>query len=132
MPAPNDLNSRIALRKGWKLRPADYPYRPTLWQKPDGTVAVFVPDYVGTLKGMAGMMQELNEHAKAYGQYWWWGQNSYRLVDAPRDSFICVRHGLVAHTLFLVPWFWSDPKRPGDCVGDAYLSVKKAVDASTD
>ena len=114
----SDLNDRIAIAKGWTWQ--DDKWFP--WHNATGGLAT-LPDYVGTLEGVAGMLRELNERAKANDQYWWWGVNVRRLVDAPRNAFICVRHGIAEHTLFLVPWFWSPDDRPGDCVGAAYMFV---------
>lgn len=117
MPAPNTLNARIAIAKGWTWQDCKW----FAWHDSKGRLGE-PPDFVGTLAGLAGLMRELNEHAKKDRQYWWWSQNAYHLVDAPRDAFICVRHGLYADAHFLVPWFWSPDDRPGDCVGKAWLS----------
>lgn len=64
MPAPTDLNSRIALAKGWRWDD-HHPYflgtgtYPSL-VNPEG-YGVACPDYVGTVEGVDAMMRELNE-----------------------------------------------------------------------
>ena len=141
MPAPTDRNALIALARGWlwiewpsianskdvALPPNPYGYQWTHWRDPQGYWRA-LPDYVGTLEGMAGLMRELNE--KAYPSYWEWG---YCPVN---------ERGLYAHYYIQrrasngrrVAKFESPADRSGDCVGDAWLSVfeKEAVDASTE
>lgn len=72
MPAPTDLNSRIALKKRWAWeegllkalwfgylgRPLPKYARFTHWRNPEGKPARR-PDYVGTLEGLAGLMREI-------------------------------------------------------------------------
>lgn len=123
MKMPETLNARIALARGWRRVSYDDETQKELfyWVSSNGIMQAKPPDHVGTLAGVAELMAKLNEHAEEDRQYWWWGQNVHPLVDAPKDAFICIRHGI--YNLFLEPWFSSDPDRPGDCVGMAYLSV---------
>lgn len=135
MPAPTDLNSRIALAKGWTwddevlyfLTKApvpfhirsmeEYPgdYNTTHWVNPKREPAMR-PDFVGTLEGMSGMLWELGEewtlHPDPPNRWLLW-----------RDEFV---YGIVQT-------FDSPREKLGDCVGDAYMSVfgKEAIDAKT-
>ena len=131
MPAPNDRNARIALANGWtvKSRPAlDLRGQPVIWKHvsaykdawytPDGQYHGDMPrDFVGTLEGVAWMLQKLNTNTDDVWR--WWYNKRYQ-------EWWCT-------------WAWQIPlayrspdDRPGDCVGDAYLSVfgKEATDAS--
>jgi len=117
MPAPNDLNSRIALAKGWAwdeelLKALWFGYlgRPlpkftplTHWHNPEGKPAVR-PDFVGTLRGVSGMLREL-------GNEWQYG--------ACILGFACFR-GLHAGP---DEFFTSPDDCPGHCVGEAWMSV---------
>jgi len=123
----NDRNDRIAIAKGWILRPADYPYRPALWQKPDGSVAVSHPNFTGTQQGVDGMMRELNqtkaEDAKPY--YNWSLQWSalFQIRDFYGEDEITGERRVQ---------FQSTKKEgSGIAVGKAYVSVfgKEADDA---
>ncbi len=122
MAVPDTLNARIAIAKGWMwiedVAPGEWH-----WRSPTQKAYYHPPLFVDALAGVAELMRELNVKARKDEQYWWWGQNAKRLVDAPRDAFICVRHGVALHTLFLIPWFWSPKGHPGDCIGDAWLAV---------
>ena len=100
----SDLNDRIAKAKGWKPRPADYPYRPALWEKPDGAVTVSRPDFTGTLEGATGMLREL-------GPDWDWNWDG--------TKWVCSR-GLNCGP---DEYFWSSIDHPGDCLGEAWMSV---------
>jgi len=81
MPAPTDLNSQIALKKGWTWLEEQVVLPPSFeamdnafrdWKDPTRELAIR-PDYVGTLEGVAGLMREL-------GGYWVWGWGGHRLV----------------------------------------------------
>ncbi|MFH1484684.1 MAG: hypothetical protein ABIH46_01310 [Chloroflexota bacterium] len=138
MPAPTDRNSRIALAKGWTwtetegdawvwsdkhqmfLDPSSRQDRKqSHWFNSYG-LRETIPNWTGTLEGMAELMRELNEHAKAHNQYWAWRPNVDGLVSWPRDGYYCAKHVLGGDYFKL---FWSDEEHPGDCVSDAYLSV---------
>ncbi|MFH1484683.1 MAG: hypothetical protein ABIH46_01305 [Chloroflexota bacterium] len=130
MLAPTDRNSRIALAKGWTWLDipemaedaegyAVSPLVLTHWRNPAGKPEL-LPDWTGTLEGMAELMRELNERAKARSQHWVWGSNVGGLVSGPRDGYYCAKHGLGGDYF---KWFWSDKEHPGDCVDDAWLSV---------
>ena len=103
---PDDINDRIALAKGWKWRP-----KAQMYVSPNGSLyADAVPNYVGTLEGVSGMLREL-------GPKWVWGWDG---ID-----MICYREPNPS----LGEWFTSSVTCPGDCVGEAYMSIKGAVDA---
>jgi len=144
MPAANDLNDHIAEAKGWTWSEerlsfvkgydgafSTAPRFNTNWRNPEGKPALR-PDFTGTLEGVSGMLRELNARA-GYRQYWVWGVNTKGLIDAPRDAYYCARHGTASHNMYLES-FWSPPDCPGDCVGEAYMSVlgKEAADASAE
>ena len=113
MPAPNDLNSRIALVKGWTWRPASVielnpPGEINFactdhWIDAEGNIHSDVPDFVGTLEGVAWMLRKLGQA---------WGLHFIEDIG----KWCCYDHvgsgGL----------FYSDENNPGDCVGIAYLS----------
>ena len=131
MPTSTDLslNDRIALAKGWRhtekplkalwfgyLGRKSPKFAPlTYWRNPEGEPAIR-PDFVGTLEGVAGLMREL-------GSEWDWGWDSMKRW--------CCWHGFDYRFADLV--FFSPADCPGDCVGDAWLSVfgKENVDANT-
>jgi len=144
MPAPTDLNARIALANGWvrvcsrtwlcdsigckkeegeACQVCDYSRED--WTDPEGQKDD-PPDYVGTMGGVAGMMRELNEAAKP--DWWDW---AYFAGDSEllRKRYYVVRR---TPTYEVLAVFKSPSDRPGDCVGDAWLSVfeKEAADAS--
>ena len=117
MPVPSDLciNERIALAKGWS------------------TIQVRIgalPNFVGTLEGVAGLMRELQEEqdrkneARLYRTdarlIWSW---TY-LPD--KKEYLCILENEVGYEYEA---FVSPSDRPGDCVGNAYLSMKEAADA---
>jgi len=78
-----------------------------------------LPDFVGTLEGLAGLMRELNENA--YPDCWEWG---YCPPDDEEEQY--------AHYYIELrePWehcladFESLPDQPGHCVGEAWLSME--------
>ena len=119
MPAPTDLNSRIALAKGWSWQ--DDKWFP--WHNATGGLAT-LPDYVGTLEGVAGLMRELNEAAKP--DWWDW---AYFAGDSKwlRKRYYVARR---TPTYEVSAVFTSPDDHPGDCVGDAWMSVTEAADAS--
>jgi len=145
VPTPNDRNSRIALAKRWRRacyrQRTPHPNRCerelgpwcetcplNVWEEwidPAGKPAK-CPDFVGTLGGVAGMMRELNEAAKP--DWWDW---AYFAGDSEllRKRYYVVRR---TPTYEVLAVFKSPSDRPGDCVGDAWLSVfeKEAADAS--
>jgi len=117
MAAPSDRNARIALAKGWIFRPEKHPYRPALWQQPDGTVVAFRPDFVGTLEGVSGMLRELYEATDRVLEV---------LLMPFNDGVQCILDTVSSEERY----FWAPWERWGDCVGDAWLSVKEAADGS--
>ena len=85
------------------------------------------PDFVGTLEGVSGMMREMNEQGGAMRDalVWRWGWNE------SWGEYVCHGRRLSDLRIDLGHIFSSPEDRPGDCVGDAYLSVKEASDANT-
>lgn len=130
MPVPIDLNARIALAKGWTYQDIDLWKQPAavrLWYDPNGKQRGH-PDYVGTLEGVAGLMRELQARRKPMSQWaWYWNEWKQRFV---------ILHAAWRHRLFgrqVHAVFYSDIDHPGDCVGEAYLSIfEEAADASTE
>ena len=138
MPAPTDRNDRIALAKEWKwveFPSLIAPYHsvdgltsfrssvPTHWYNPEAEPAMR-PDFVGTLEGVSGMLRELNEHAKAHGQHWVWSYDDDAWPNHDYDRcYYCAKQGLSIHKSQPLPVFLSPDDRPGNCVGDAYLSA---------
>lgn len=126
MPARNDLNDRIAIAKGWRWKKLlatvrGYEALGTHWRNPKGRPALR-PDFTGTLEGVAGMLWEL-------GNWEWLPTTKERAWYLPRrdeitENWICMPHQRDR------PMFISGLDRPGDCVGDAYLSMKEAADAN--
>lgn len=108
----SDINDRIAKAKGWCLSewyedpgvPGTRSETPlhTHWYNPSKEMAER-PDYVGTVEGLAGLMQEMME--EGFHPVW----------TPQREGYMC------ADTSWSHCWF-SDLEHPGDCVGDAYLS----------
>lgn len=123
----SDLNDRIARAKGY-THEGRLNWHPVVraWFRPDGTYQGKVPDFTGTLEGVAGMLRELNE--KAYPNTWAWTYEARWPGETLSECY--------AMTL-IEPWghgttdFVSPVDRPGDCVGDAYMSVfgKEETDA---
>jgi len=133
MSATTDLNSRIALAKGWTWHEESFFLAPdfgtlpelrTHWLVPilDGERYAepgIPPDYVGTLEGLAGLMREMAEA----GRYCSWGYDIHtRMYNCIEDTEF-FDDELMAE---------SPPDRPGDCVGEAYLSMKEATHASAE
>ena len=107
MPKLSDQNARIALAKGWTWNEGQ-----CQWVSPIGERRA-CPDYVGTLEGVAGLMREMMDCSDDL--YIW----------APQMTcWICANHD------WSQCWH-SDLEHPGDCVGEAYLSMKEVADAST-
>jgi len=117
----SDINDRIAKVKGWEWSEKKLVVTNrhgigcwfTHWRNPQGEPAnAPPPDFTGTLEGMAGLMREIMEE----GQHLVWTPqvDGYMCADADWPRLLC--------------WF-SGLDRPGDCVGEAYLSVKEAGDA---
>jgi len=106
MPVPNSRNARIAIAKGWTFDAGiiyHVPVEGTSWRNPQDEPAL-LPDYVGTLAGVAMLRREL-------GEAWCLGRDIER--------WLCYRGENCGPEEF----FWSPDDRPGDCVGDAWLSV---------
>ncbi len=136
MPAPDTLNARIALAKGWTVereRALDLRGQPIVWKGQEAYKDYWhdsdgqykgheSPDWVSMPKGVAELMAELNDHAKADNEYWVWGQNARHLINGPRNGYYCAKHGLYDNAMYLKS-FCSDKNHPGDCIGDAWLSV---------
>ena len=93
-------------------------YETTHWINLDGEPAIR-PDYVGTLGGVAWMMRGLNEAGRRCS--WSYNIHTYKYVCIEDTEFF--DDDLIAE---------SPDDRPGDCVGDAWLSMfgKEAADAS--
>lgn len=128
MPAPSNLNSRIAIAKGWKRGKkrlsfvkgyngplSTAPRFNTNWRNPEGKPAIR-PDFVDTLEGLAGMMREL-------GHAWVWYFDERILKWCCYRRYHDSRVGTGGQ-------FQSDPEHPGDCVGEAYMGIlgKEAAD----
>lgn len=142
MPTPSDLSisDRVALAKGWKLSkwyedpdvPETRSETPlhTHWYNPAMCLADR-PDYVGTVAGLAELMQDLQSRRKPMSQWtWYWNDKKKRFV---------MRHAAWLPRLPQALWFrkqihavfYSPKDQPGLCVGKAWLSVfgKEAADA---
>jgi len=113
MMVTDTLNSRIALCKGltYEGRP-NWHSTVRAWFRPDGTYQGKVPDYVGTLAGVAELMRELNElrNQNDDRRFFWWRYNAY--VEEYQCG--CEHLEIIAR---------SSRHRPGDCVGEAWLSM---------
>ena len=138
MPAPDTLNARIALVKGWTwheepLRtrdPARYEagLREPHWVATNG-LPWPRPDFVGTLDGIAGLMRELQEEqarkneARLYCTdarlVWSWTYLPHR------KEYVCI---LENEDGYEYEGFVSPIDHPGDCVGDAWMSEKGKED----
>ena len=117
MPAPTDRNALIALAKGWhrvsyddeRLKDAQGEFLYFYWISSSGVMQAELPDYVGTLKGVAGMMHELKDwNLKPCGSGWlYWRTVPEKTHFVPQND-------------------------PGRCVGEVWLSEigKEAPDAS--
>lgn len=115
----SDLNDRIAKAKGWRYmihdvqmgivvsspHPELSPEHPGLaiWYDSQNRRSDRL-DFTGTVEGLAGMMRELGGH-------WVWGWSG--------RGFVCSR----GENCSSDEYFCSPPDRPGDCVGEAWLSV---------
>ena len=134
MPAPTDRNARIALATGWTWHEEDFFLAPdfgsvpelrTHWLAPIAkgeryAVPGTPPDYVGTLEGVSEMLRGLNDWERSIGSIKRW-----YITHVP-NGFTCQRR------IGVEVWESYTSKEPGDCVGDAYLSVfgKEDADAS--
>ena len=132
MPAPNDLtrtiNLRIALAKGWiwveeiKIPGATYYAH---WEDTSGQWK-HIPDWTWTLAGLVELMRELQSRRKPMSQWaWYWNEWKQRFVMRHTRFSLTFRRKV--HAVF-----YSDAAHPGDCVGDAWLSVfeKEDVDGN--
>lgn len=133
MPAPNDLNDRIAKAKGWTYHEwyeeaglpetrSEIPLH-THWRNPSYQIAPR-PDFTGALRGVAGMLRELNEHEHkdritSYSLYW----------SLPEHKWFVMEKAHLTDVTYNI--WWSPKDRPGDCVGEAWMSVfgKEPADA---
>ena len=117
----SDVNDRIAKAKGWEWRP-----KAQMYVSPNGSLyADAAPNYVGTLEGVAGMLRELNEGEEA-PVYWTWGYCPLEETVPMSPCYIVTQH---CGDVYCTVQAHSDPTHPGDCVGEAYLSMKEANDA---
>lgn len=126
MLAPTDRNERIALARRWTWQEqADaafyvggHKHGFTHWRNPDGK-PLDVPDYVGTLEGVSEMLRGLNDWERSIGSIKRW-----YITHVP-NGFTCQRR------IGVEVWESYTSKEPGDCVGDAWLSMfgKEAADA---
>lgn len=139
MPTPDDWNARIALCKGWtwtgKLAPLPEQCNYySEWLDPTGRVD-FLPHYVDSLAGCAELLWELNERAAKRGEWWDWSYctDMWPIRDFNTGYRCAKKTSTVLAPLFL-PVFLSPDDRPGDCIGEAWMSVhgKEAADASTE
>lgn len=109
-----ELNARIMAIKGESATPTDY---------------------TGTLEGVAGLMRELQQEQdrqdslKPYlhmdgGAIWFWR------YFPRRKEYLCMSENELDHICYV--GFASPEDRPGDCVGEAWLSVcgKEEIDAN--
>lgn len=131
MTVPDSLNARIALAKGWtwhketllyEVRTGSYKDHPSLivtetgqthWKDATG-IARRLPDWVGTLAGVAELMRELEHEATIqHGDCW------NLTYNWPMQQWEYWRYG-ADHN---VETYTSPDDRPGDCVADAWLSV---------
>lgn len=137
MPAPTDLNSRIALAKAWAWADVGMyagGYRPggegfTHWRNPEGTPAIR-PRFTGTLEGIAGMMRELNEtELVEVTTYYDWSlrwSSTFQIWDFYGEDEINGERRVQFQS--------SKQQGPGVAIGEAWMSVfgKEAADASTE
>ena len=131
MPAPSDRNALIALAKEWTVeRKRALDLRGQLsvwkgeeiyeeyWRDPDGQYqGDRPPDFVGTLEGVSGMLRELYEATDRVLEV---------LLMPFNDGVQCILDTVSSEERY----FWAPWERWGDCVGDAWLSVKEAADGS--
>lgn len=123
MPTPTDINSQIALKKGWMweeelhICSAEMGYAPSHWRNPEGQPAIR-PDFTGTLQGVAQLMQELQSRRKPMSQWaWYWNDRKQRFVM----RHACFRRRLFRRQIHAI--FYSPKHDPGLCVGTGWLSV---------
>lgn len=134
MSVPDSLNSRIALAKAWtvKREPAldlrgevivwkgQELYKDSWYDSEGHYRGHDPPDWVGTLKGVAELMRELNEHEKAKGGWlanFRWG---WRWVPE-KSAYLC--HKADGGGTWEHPLCYSPEDHPFDCIGAAWLSV---------
>ena len=133
---PSDRNARIALAKGWRrvsydderIKDAQGNFLYFYWGSSSGIMQAELPDWAGTLQGIAELLRELQENQyrkeKALRRIpdillrWSW-----RYVPQEREYACEFRNQSgYRHTSFTSP-----VDHPGDCVVDAYLSVFEKV-----
>lgn len=138
MPAPTDINSQIALRKGWtwdekpwfRTKPGAIPHydrwleedliekKMTHWINPERKPAIR-PDFVGTLEGVAGLMRELQARRKPMSQWaWYWNDKKQRFVMRHAAWLRRFPFRRQVHAIF-----YSPKDRPAHCVGEAWLAM---------
>lgn len=136
----SDLNDRIAKAKGWtrvaasKEKPAQHWPDGFIWMFPhwldvNGRPHGHVPDFTGTLEGVAGLMRELQQKQDRIDE-----RNPYCSIDGRsvwswrylthRKQYFCTCKNAITQTEYA--GFTSPDDRPGDCVGEAYLTMKEA------
>ena len=122
-----DLNDNIAIAKGWAYEDVEYhiggPFIDRQWINPEGEPAMR-PDFTGTIEGVAGMMRELNKPRSIWDKTHRWSFYWDRLAK----EFVCEEKIYVpeAGPAFRIQTgrsFFSPGDRPGDCEGEAWLSV---------
>ena len=117
----SDINDRIAIAEGWEWRP-----KAQMYVSPNGSLyADAVPDFTGTLEGVAGMMRELRH----WHLSWVTLDATWHMLPVWRErvarhgagAWVCKRYrdGIGVADDFFASAF----ERPGDCVGEARLSV---------
>ena len=118
MPAPTDLsiNDRIALAKGWTYYEYEERDVARSWFDPKGASRSRL-DWTGTLEGVSGMLRELHEAGRRCS----WSYNIHT------HKYICIEDTEFFDDDVIAE---SPEDHPGDCVGDAWLSVKEAADGS--
>lgn len=118
MPAPTDLNSQIAFKKGWTwneelhICSADRGYAPSHWRDPEGEPAVR-PDFVGTLEGMSELMRDLCETGLRFRWYWVEGPST----DPSAKQFVCYSPDFLYLTR-------SPFEHSGVCLGEMWVKVR--------
>jgi len=129
MAAPSDRNARIALANGWKRQGASVielnpPGEINFacidhWVDAEGNPHLDAPDFVGTLEGVSGMLRELYEATDRVLEV---------LLMPFNDGVQCILDTVSSGERY----FWAPWERWGDCVGDAWLIVKEAVNGSSE
>lgn len=119
MPVPKDVNSQIALKKGWEWLEEKGAH---FWRNPAGNIWPR-PDFVGTLKGVSGMLQELQDREKETSHNWMIRWSTFLKVwDVWKED---------DHTRERFAQFLSTKEEGfGVAVGRAYLSMEEVSDVT--